>query len=88
VVVTLDEGDAAAFARQLVEVIRLGYLARGRTPPRLLVEVANAVSSAVRSSASGSAHPCRSGSGAELRNSAAEPFLPSCDQPVKLSAML
>lgn len=45
-VVIVDAGEAAALSRQLVEAIRLGYVARGRTPPRLLLDLAEGVSRA------------------------------------------
>lgn len=51
VVVVLPEGDAAALARQLVQVIQLGYVRRGAQPPRLLLDFASAVSRAARGSA-------------------------------------
>ena len=47
--IILDERDCAALGRQLVEAIRLGYVAPGRVPPRALVEFADQVNRVARS---------------------------------------
>ncbi len=49
-VVVLGGDDCAVLGRQLVEAIRLGYVSRGRTPPRRLLEFADAVNRAGRGS--------------------------------------
>jgi hypothetical protein len=50
-VVVLDGHDCEILARQLIEAIRLGYTARSRPPPERLLDLANQVSAAARSSA-------------------------------------
>ncbi len=81
-VVVLDGADCAVLGRQLVEALRLGYVARGAAPPRALLDFADQVNRADRSSASGSAWACRSGPVAEPRNPPAAGGPPSSGQPV------
>lgn len=49
--VILDAADCPVLGRQLVEAVRLAYVARGRTPPRLLLQFADLLNCAGRSSA-------------------------------------
>ncbi len=83
-VVVLDGDDCVILGRQLVEAIRLAYVTRGRTPPRHLLDFANAVSRAGRSTPEFRADAQVSlGDGtAEFRDG---PSLPLSDQPVRLS---
>jgi len=77
-----DEGEAAAFARQLVEVIRLGYVARGAHPPLLLLEGAERLSSAVRGSDGGSGQTGRSAQVPGTSEPGGLPDPPACRKPV------
>jgi hypothetical protein len=48
VILSLDEAEAGALARQVAEAVRLAYTARGRPPPHLLLEVARSLRGAAR----------------------------------------
>lgn len=52
VAITLDEREVSDVGRQLVEAIRLGWVVRGDHPPRLLLQLADQVNKAARSSGS------------------------------------
>jgi hypothetical protein len=85
-VLAFSASDVTGLAPYLVDWIRRDYVARDRRAPRQLVELADAVSIAARSSASraSSAHPGTSrecGTGAEFR---AGPSVPSSRQPETL----
>ena len=84
VVVTLDEGDAAALARQLARAIRLGWVTRGQPPPRLLLDFAESLNRAARSSASGT-QTRTSDLAAEPGNPQASTPLPRWEQPETLT---
>ena len=56
-VVVLDSDDCAVLGRQLVEAVRLAYVARGRPPPHHLLDFASAVNRAARSSPSSAKMP-------------------------------
>ena len=83
--VVLDGADCAVLGRQLVEAIRLGYVARGRTPPRLLLDFASEVSRAARGFATVPADAQVSLRG-ELARVPAGPLPSSCGEPVWLTA--
>lgn len=51
VVVVLSEGDAAALGPQLVQAIRLAFVARGAPPPRLLLDLSEEINRAAGRSA-------------------------------------
>lgn len=80
----LDQDDCVILARQLAEVIRLGYTARGRLPPAFLLGCASEVSRVARS-----AVRSRADMQAGLRHSTGEsrvaPAETDSDQPVRLT---
>jgi hypothetical protein len=85
VVVTLTEDDAAVLSRQLVEAIRLAYVARGRPPPHQLLTLSTAVSQAARSFAEVRTEP-QVGTPRELAPVRGGPVPSSSLEPVWLSA--
>ncbi len=77
-----DEGEAAAYARQLVEAIRFGYVARGTHPPLMLLESANGLNRLIRGSVGGSGHTASSAPVPGTSEPANSPDPQLCDQPV------
>jgi excisionase family DNA binding protein len=83
-VVILSGDDCAVLSRQLVEAIRLAYVARGRPPPRHLLDFAEEVSRAARSSATSPTAALASAAAGTVRFRTS-PDLPACDEPVWLT---
>lgn len=77
-----DEGEAAAYARQLVEAIRLGYVTRGTHPPLLLLESASGLNRLIRGSAGGSGQTASSVPLPGTSEPASSPDPQPCNQPV------